>query len=75
VIIDRGSLAAGGRHLSSAEEAARRAQDQRAGHRGEILHLDYARWIAPAAAEAHKLGLHVGGHIPQARPIEVRRWL
>ncbi len=31
-------------------------------------------WIAPAAAEAHKLGLHVHGHIPAGmRPIEAVR--
>lgn len=31
-------------------------------------------WIAPAAAEAHKLGLHVNGHIPAGmRPIEAVR--
>jgi imidazolonepropionase-like amidohydrolase len=31
-------------------------------------------WIAPAAAEAHRLGLHVNGHIPAGmRPIEAVR--
>jgi imidazolonepropionase-like amidohydrolase len=31
-------------------------------------------WIAPAAAEAHKLGLHVHGHVPATmRPIEAVR--
>ena len=31
-------------------------------------------WIAPAAAEAHKLGLHVNGHVPAGmRPIEAVR--
>ena len=31
-------------------------------------------WIAPAAAEAHKLGLHVHGHVPAAmRPSEAVR--
>lgn len=31
-------------------------------------------WIAPAAAEAHKLGLHVHGHVPaKMRPIEAVR--
>lgn len=31
-------------------------------------------WIAPAAAEAHKLGLHVHGHIPAGmRPLEAVR--
>ena len=31
-------------------------------------------WIAPAAAEAHRLGLHVHGHIPAGmRPIEAIR--
>ena len=34
-------------------------------------------WIAPAAAEAHKLGLHVHGHVPATmRPLDaVRRGL
>jgi Amidohydrolase family len=31
-------------------------------------------WIAPAAAEAHRLGLHVHGHIPaQMRPLDAVR--
>lgn len=31
-------------------------------------------WIAPAAAEAHRLGLHVHGHIPQGmRPLDAVR--
>ncbi len=31
-------------------------------------------WIAPAAAEAHRLGLHVAGHVPATmRPIEAVR--
>lgn len=31
-------------------------------------------WIAPAAAEAHKLGMHVSGHIPATmRPLEAVR--
>jgi Amidohydrolase family len=31
-------------------------------------------WIAPAAAEAHRLGLHVNGHVPAGmRPIEAVR--
>ena len=31
-------------------------------------------WIKPAAAEAHKLGLHVHGHVPATmRPIEAVR--
>ena len=31
-------------------------------------------WIAPAAAEAHRLGLHVNGHMPAGmRPIEAVR--
>src|SRR4029079_8582348 len=31
-------------------------------------------WIAPAAAEAHKLGLHVHGHIPAGmRPLDAVR--
>lgn len=31
-------------------------------------------WIAPAAAEAHKLGLHVHGHVPaQMRPLDAVR--
>ena len=31
-------------------------------------------WIAPAAAEAHRLGLHVSGHIPAGmRPLEAVR--
>lgn len=31
-------------------------------------------WIAPAAAEAHKLGLHVHGHVPAGmRPLEAVR--
>ncbi|GGB40704.1 hypothetical protein GCM10011380_32710 [Sphingomonas metalli] len=32
------------------------------------------RWIAPAAAEAHRLGLHVHGHVPQGmRPLDAVR--
>ena len=32
------------------------------------------KWIAPAAAEAHKLGLHVHGHIPAGmRPLDAVR--
>jgi hypothetical protein len=31
-------------------------------------------WIAPAAAEAHRLGLHVAGHVPaKMRPLEAVR--
>ena len=31
-------------------------------------------WIAPAAAEAHRLGLHVSGHVPaRMRPLEAVR--
>ena len=31
-------------------------------------------WIAPAAAEAHKLGLHVHGHVPAGmRPLDAVR--
>jgi imidazolonepropionase-like amidohydrolase len=68
VIIDRKDplAAQGAEVVSSAEEAiaaVRRVKD--AGLWGIKFYTSMnPAWIAPAAAEAHKLGLHVHGHVP-----------
>ena len=68
VIIDRKDplAAQGAEVVSSAEEAiaaVRRVKD--AGLWGVKFYTSMnPAWIAPAAAEAHRLGLHVHGHVP-----------
>ena len=78
VIIDRKDplAAQGALTVSSAEEAieaVRKIKD--AGLSGAKFYTSMTpAWIAPAAAEAHRLGLHVSGHIPAGmRPIEAVR--
>jgi hypothetical protein len=78
VIIDRKDplAAQGSLTVSSAEEAiaaVRKIKD--AGLSGAKFYTSMTpAWIAPAAAEAHRLGLHVSGHIPAGmRPIEAVR--
>jgi imidazolonepropionase-like amidohydrolase len=78
VIIDRKDplAAQGALTVSSAEEAVaavRRIKD--AGLSGAKFYTSMTpAWIAPAATEAHELGLHVSGHIPAGmRPIEAVR--
>lgn len=78
VIIDRKDplAAQGALTVSSLEEtlaAVRKVKD--AGLWGVKFYTSMnPEWIAPAAAEAHRLGLHVHGHIPAGmRPIEAVR--
>lgn len=78
VIIDRKDplAAQGALTVSSADEAVaavRKIKD--AGLSGAKFYTSMnPAWIAPAAAEAHRLGLHVSGHIPAGmRPIEAVR--
>lgn len=78
VIIDRKDplAAQGALTVSSADEAVaavRKIKD--AGLSGAKFYTSMTpAWIAPAAAEAHRLGLHVSGHIPAGmRPIEAVR--
>lgn len=78
VIIDRKDplAAQGALTVSSLEEtlaAVRKVKD--AGLWGVKFYTSMTpEWIAPAAAEAHRLGLHVHGHIPAGmRPIEAVR--
>ncbi len=78
VIIDRRDpLAAQGALTVSTAEEAITAVDKikAAGLWGAKFYTSMTpAWIAPAAAEAHKLGLHVHGHIPAGmRPIEAVR--
>lgn len=78
VIIDRkGPLAAQGSLTVSSVGEAIKAVDQisDAGLWGAKFYTSMKpEWIAPAAAEAHRLGLHVHGHIPAGmRPIEAVR--
>jgi len=78
VIIDRkDALAAqGALTVSSAEEAIAAVDKiKAAGLWGVKFYtsMDPA-WIAPASAEAHKLGLHVHGHVPAGmRPLDAVR--
>ncbi|WCM25197.1 amidohydrolase family protein [Sphingomonas sp. QA11] len=78
VIIDRKDplAAQGALTVSSAKEAvAAVAQIKAAGLWGVKFYtsMDPA-WIAPAAAEAHRLGLHVHGHVPAGmRPLDAVR--
>lgn len=78
IIIDRKDplAAQGSLTVSSLEEtlaAVRKVKD--AGIWGVKFYTSMKpEWIAPAAAEAHRLGLHVHGHIPAGmRPIEAVR--
>ena len=78
VIIDRKDplAAQGALTATSADEAVaavRKIKD--AGLWGAKFYTSMTpEWIAPAAAEAHRLGLHVHGHIPAGmRPIEAVR--
>ena len=78
VIIDRKDplAASGALTVSSAEEAVAAVRKiKEAGLYGAKFYTSITpAWIAPAAAEAHKLGLHVSGHIPAGmRPIEAVR--
>lgn len=77
-IIDRKDpLAAQGSLTVSSEaetiEAVRKVKD--AGLWGVKFYTSMnPAWIAPGAAEAHKLGMHVSGHVPATmRPIEAVR--
>lgn len=77
-IIDRKDpLAAQGALTVSSEEEAIAAvrKTKEAGLWGVKFYTSMKpAWIAPAAAEAHRLGLHVSGHIPAGmRPIEAVR--
>lgn len=78
IIIDRKDplAAQGSLTVSSAEEAiaaVRKVKD--AGMWGVKFYTSMnPAWIAPAAAEAHRLGLHVHGHVPAGmRPLEAVR--
>lgn len=78
VIIDRKDplAAQGALTVSSAEEAIAAVRKiKEAGLSGAKFYTSMTpAWIAPAAAEAHRLGLHVSGHIPAGmRPIEAVR--
>ena len=78
VIIDRKDplAAQGALTVSSVEEAVEAVRKVKAsGLWGVKFYTSMnPAWIAPAAAEAHRLGLHVHGHIPAGmRPIEAVR--
>jgi imidazolonepropionase-like amidohydrolase len=78
VIIDRKDpLAAQGALTVSSEAEAIAAvrQVKAAGLWGVKFYTSMnPRWIAPAAAEAHRLGLHVHGHVPAGmRPLDAVR--
>lgn len=78
VIIDRKDpLAAQGSLAVSSEKEAIEAVDKikAAGLWGAKFYTSMTpAWIAPAAKEAHKLGLHVHGHVPAGmRPLEAVR--
>jgi imidazolonepropionase-like amidohydrolase len=78
VIIDRKDpLAAQGALTVSSVEEAIKAVDKikAAGLWGAKFYTSMKpEWIAPAAAEAHKLGLHVHGHVPAGmRPLDAVR--
>lgn len=78
VIIDRKDplAAQGAITVSSPEEAIAAVRKvKEAGLWGVKFYTSMTpAWIAPAAAEAHRLGLHVNGHIPAGmRPIEAVR--
>jgi len=78
VIIDRKDPLASQSALTvtSAEEAVAAVRKvKEAGLWGAKFYTSMTpAWIAPAAAEAHRLGLHVNGHVPAGmRPIEAVR--
>jgi imidazolonepropionase-like amidohydrolase len=78
VIIDRKDplAAQGALTVSSAEEAIAAVDKiKTAGLWGAKFYTSMnPAWIAPAAAEAHKLGLHVHGHVPaRMRPLDAVR--
>ncbi|HET7606131.1 MAG TPA: amidohydrolase family protein [Sphingomicrobium sp.] len=78
VIIDRKDplAAQGALTVSSAEEAIASVDKiKAAGLWGAKFYTSMnPAWIAPAAAEAHKLGLHVHGHVPAGmRPLDAVR--
>jgi imidazolonepropionase-like amidohydrolase len=78
VIIDRKDplAAQGALTVSSVEETIAAVRKVKAaGLSGVKFYTSMTpEWIAPAAAEAHRLGLHVNGHIPAGmRPIEAVR--
>lgn len=78
VIIDRKDplAAQGALTVTSADEAVAAVRKiKEAGLSGAKFYTSITpEWIAPAAAEAHKLGLHVNGHVPAGmRPIEAVR--
>lgn len=78
VIIDRKDplAAQGSLTVSSVEEAIAAVHKIKdAGLWGAKFYTSMKpEWIAPAAAEAHKLGLHVHGHIPAGmRPLDAVR--
>jgi hypothetical protein len=78
VIIDRKDplAAQGALTVSSAEEAVAAVDKiKAAGMWGVKFYTSMnPAWIAPAAAEAHRLGLHVHGHVPAGmRPLEAVR--
>jgi imidazolonepropionase-like amidohydrolase len=78
IIIDRKDplAAQGALTVSSAEEAIAAVRKiKEAGMWGVKFYTSMTpAWIAPAAAEAHKLGLHVHGHIPAGmRPLDAVR--
>ena len=78
VIIDRKDplAAQGALTVSSVEEAIAAVHKVKdAGLWGVKFYTSMTpAWIAPAAAEAHKLGLHVHGHIPAGmRPLDAVR--
>jgi imidazolonepropionase-like amidohydrolase len=78
VIIDRKDplAAQGALTVTSAEEAIAAVDKiKAAGLWGAKFYTSMnPAWIAPAAAEAHKLGLHVHGHVPAGmRPLDAVR--
>jgi imidazolonepropionase-like amidohydrolase len=78
VIVDRKDplAAQGALTVTSAEEAIAEVRKiKAAGMWGVKFYTSMTpAWIAPAAAEAHKLGLHVHGHVPAGmRPIDAVR--
>lgn len=78
VIVDRKDplAAQGALTVSSADEAIAAVRKiKAAGMTGVKFYTSMTpAWIAPAAAEAHKLGLHVHGHVPAGmRPLDAVR--
>ena len=78
VIIDRKDplAAQGALTVNSADEAVAAVRKiKEAGLWGAKFYTSMTpAWIAPAAAEAHRLGLHVNGHVPAGmRPIDAVR--